>query len=91
MNSGSLLLADDVGMRVIVEVRPPPAQGSSANCFSLTSGWRGVVFAIHVVDSRHEPVRPASAKPLNLVGNYFSSQKFLRGLQNVTIKLFYFK
>ncbi len=59
---GEALLADDILVGVIVEVRPHPSHGAVA----------GVELVIDIVHASDVPPGPVAAEPLDLVGHHFA-------------------
>ena len=64
-----MVVADDVCMSVIVEVRPHPTETVPTGCLVIArSSWNGVVFAVDVIHTHNVPARPGAWRPLDLVG-----------------------
>ena len=77
------LLAQNISVIVIIEVRPHSPHGVSLLGIISTPDRINIIFYVQVVDSRDIPSRPLSIKPLDFIG---SDLPFQHNVIHVVIK-----
>ena len=63
------VLADDVLMGVIVEIRPHTTHALSQEGHFTSSVGLSVKLDVQIVDTWHVPARPLTVEPLDLIGD----------------------